>query len=65
MAGERPGDYRLILRPLASTTPAVVRLRRFLKMALRSYGLRAVVVQEVPADAPVSAEQARTGAGDQ
>jgi hypothetical protein len=40
-------DCRVTLRPLRSDVPAVVRLRRFLKLALRAFGLRAVEVAEV------------------
>lgn len=39
--------YRLELRPLASDVPAAVRLRRFLKSALRGYQLRCTSVEEV------------------
>ncbi len=42
--------YRVTLRiEKSSTIPPVVLLRKFLKMALRFYGLRATVVEEVPA----------------
>jgi hypothetical protein len=41
--------------------PAVVRLRRFLKCALRAYGLRCVEIIEVPVAAPAGE---RDGQGD-
>jgi hypothetical protein len=44
-------DYRLTLRPLASDVPAVIRLRSVLKRLLRTYQFRAVVVEEVRAEA--------------
>ena len=39
--------FRLVLRSVPSPIPAVVRLRRFLKSALRAYGLRAVKVEAI------------------
>ncbi len=44
----KPPQYRVTLTFRADGTPAIVRLRRFLKMALRAYGLRAVKVEELP-----------------
>ncbi len=49
---QQPGDYHVILRPLPDTVPGVVRLRRFLKTALRGFGLRCVTVDEVPPPGP-------------
>ncbi len=39
--------YRVELVPVSSQTHPVQALRRFLKCAIRSYGLRAVAVEEV------------------
>ena len=50
-------DYAVVLRPLPSKVPATARLRRFLKAALRAYGLRAVSVVEVPASFPGAKEE--------
>ena len=48
MTGTPPRpEYHLRLRAEPGMVPAVVRLRRFLKAALRSYGLRCVEVREV------------------
>jgi len=33
-------DYLIILHPLVSDIPPIIRLRRFLNAALRAYGLR-------------------------
>jgi hypothetical protein len=41
-------DYRVTLRPLPNGPPPPIRLWRFLKAALRGYGLRCVSVEEVP-----------------
>jgi hypothetical protein len=46
---EQPSDYRITLQPLPDRIPGIARLRRFLKMALRGYGLRCVRNEEVPA----------------
>ena len=35
-------EYTLVLRPLKSDVPPIIRLRRALKALLRSYGLRCV-----------------------
>jgi len=49
MTKERQPDYRVVLRPLPGwTTPAIVRLRRALKMLLRGFGLRCIEVCEIP-----------------
>jgi hypothetical protein len=48
--------YRVTLRPVADPVPGgrpvEVRLRWFLKTALRSFGLRAVAIEEVPSAGP-------------
>ncbi len=53
--------YRITLRFAAAGVPEVIRLRRFLKLAWRAYGLRAVKVEEVPigepAGRPAAAEE--------
>jgi hypothetical protein len=46
-ANERT-NYVLIIRPEPDDVPAEIRLRRFLKMALRSHGLRCIDVREAP-----------------
>jgi hypothetical protein len=46
-------DYFVVLRPEPGSAPPIVRLRRFLKLALRLYGLRAVDYRELrPASRP-------------
>ena len=45
---DRQPEYRVTLRFSTNGVPALVRLRRFLKMARRAYGLRAVRIEEVP-----------------
>ena len=50
-------EYRVTLRFAAGGAPAIVRLRRFLKMAWRAYGLKAVRVEEVPGDGPGPTDQ--------
>jgi hypothetical protein len=58
---DRP-TFNVVLTALPGWgVPAVVRLRRFLKAALRAYGLRCIEVVEVPA-APPAGE--RDGPGD-
>jgi hypothetical protein len=43
-------NYRVTLRPLPNRqAPPIIRLRQFLKAALRSYGFQAVAVEELPA----------------
>jgi hypothetical protein len=44
--------YRLTLRAQPGAVPPVVRLRRLLKTALRSFGLRCLAVEEVRPDDP-------------
>ena len=43
-----PNDVRVIIRALPDDAPASVRLRRWLKLGLRTFGLRCVSVEEVP-----------------
>jgi hypothetical protein len=43
-------DYAVILRPLADGVPGPVRLRRYLKLALRGYRLRCVRVEAIAHD---------------
>jgi hypothetical protein len=43
----RAPDYHLVLRPLRSDVPAVIRLRKALKMLLRDFGLRCVRIEQV------------------
>jgi hypothetical protein len=42
--------YELVLRAEPWSVPAIIRLRRLLKLALRSFGLRCVELKELPAD---------------
>ena len=42
---------RVTLRAVGPGPPAIIRLRRWLKTALRSWGLRAVALEEVVPDA--------------
>jgi hypothetical protein len=45
--------YQLTLEALPDSAPAVIRLRRFLKAALRAYGLRCTSAVELhPESAP-------------
>jgi hypothetical protein len=47
--------YRLTLEALPDGgAPPIIRLRRFLKAALRSYGLRCTAVVQLHEDSPVS-----------
>jgi len=39
--------YRVDLQPIASNIPEAIRLRRFLKSALRSFGLRCTAVKQI------------------
>jgi hypothetical protein len=56
MAEPREPDFLVRLRPLKDATPAIHRLRHFLKAALRCWGLRAVSVEELrPPTAPPTA----------
>ena len=45
-------EYTLVLRPEPSDIPSIIRLRRFLKAALRSYGMRCTSIQEQPPETP-------------
>jgi hypothetical protein len=49
---EQRTRYRLILEVLPGNTPAVIRLRHFLKLALRAWGLRALEVGPMPMSPP-------------
>ena len=49
--------YVVTLRPLRSSVPAEIRLRRLLKTALRVYDLRCTAVSAVRADARLHAKQ--------
>jgi hypothetical protein len=54
--------FALILEALPDGgVPAVVRLRRFLKAALRGYALRCVSVVEVAREKPADVESAPRG----
>jgi hypothetical protein len=44
---ENQPDFQLRLRPLPAGVPAAVRLRRFLKQALRAAGFRCIKVEEL------------------
>jgi hypothetical protein len=46
--GEPRPVYRITLEAEPSAVPAYVRLRRFLKAALRAYGLRCVTYRQLP-----------------
>ena len=49
-----PGSvYRVSVRATGPGPPAATRLRRFLKCALRAFGLRWVAVEVVDAPAPI------------
>jgi hypothetical protein len=64
MAGPR---YVMMLEAAGAGAPAPVRLRRWLKTALRGFGLRAVRVEQLqdgPADAAHVAQEGRTPAGE-
>jgi hypothetical protein len=56
-------DYLLRIRPLASDTPAVIRLRAALKTLLRAYQLRCVEVSGLPAGTPTPAPDGQSSAG--
>ncbi len=43
-----PTTYTLVFRPLPSDVPAILRVRRLLKHALRSLDLRCVSASDVP-----------------
>jgi hypothetical protein len=56
--------YRLTLRPLPGDVPPAIRLRAVLKRLLRSYGFRAVRVEEVRPNAdrqPAAAAERAVG----
>jgi hypothetical protein len=40
--------FRVLLRAQPGKVPATIRLKRFLKLALRAFGLRCVAVEEIP-----------------
>jgi hypothetical protein len=46
-------DYLVRLHPLPRSGPVASRLRRFLKSAIRAYGLRAVSIREIAAEEPL------------
>lgn len=51
---EQP-DYRLTVRPIGpADPPPAIRLRRFLKLALRGFGLKCIDVEEVTPTAKVT-----------
>ena len=52
MSDREQPKYRVTLSFRADSVPAIVRLRRFLKMAWRAYGFRCVKVEEVAPDWP-------------
>jgi hypothetical protein len=57
-------DIVIRLRPGRSSVPVDVRLRRALKVLLRSFGLRATSVQELPVvDTPAAVTDAADGPG--
>ena len=49
MKDPEPPTYRIVLRPTPGGPPPIIRLRRFLKAALRGYGLRCLSAEELPA----------------
>lgn len=57
--------WYITLRPLPANVPAAVRVRRFLKAALRAYGLRCEGVQAVPPTDRPAAESVAKLAADQ
>jgi hypothetical protein len=48
-------EYRIHLRSEPSGVPEIIRLRRALKVLLRSFGLRAIDVRTIP-DEPIPAK---------
>ena len=44
--------FALTLQSVPGDVPAIIRLRKFLKMALRSYGLRCTEIREIPEPEP-------------
>ena len=60
--------YILTLTPLPDDVPPIYRMRRLLKHALRSCGMRCTDIKEVPADGPTkpsndAAVEAESGEG--
>lgn len=47
--------YALILTAKPSDVPAIIRLRRLLKLALRGFAMECIEVKEIPATAPQTA----------
>jgi hypothetical protein len=50
VAGEEQPDYLVRLRPRGAGAPAALRLRRYLKLALRGFGLQCAGLRELPRD---------------
>ena len=48
----KPERFTLVVEVLAANTPAEIRLRKFLKLALRSYGIRCASFQPEPTPGP-------------
>jgi hypothetical protein len=48
------GDVHLTLRPIASSVPVAIRLRRALKCLRRTFGLECIRAEEVPGDSDVA-----------
>jgi hypothetical protein len=47
-----PERYTIVLQAMPSDAPAIIRLRRFLKAALRSYRFRCIGCEALQADVP-------------
>lgn len=63
MRGRHDAETWLVeFRPEGDGPPMAIRVRAMLKRALRQWGLRAVVVREVPADAKPSDADGSGGA---
>jgi hypothetical protein len=60
VADPLPTRYTVELSPLPCDVPAVTRLQKFLKQALRTYRLRCIRVTETPAAAPEAARDTTT-----
>ncbi len=56
---KKPADYVLEIRALPSDVPAVVRLRRLLKYALRGLDLRCVRATEIASGEELDAPDAK------
>jgi hypothetical protein len=56
--------YRVVLEALPDAVPHACRMRRLLKMALRSFGFRATAFEELPPVTP-AATPGRPPAGEQ